>query len=532
MNNSASIKSRILVGYAAIFVVSLIATFFLVRSNDQVVVEVDRFVGETLPALQAVSTVQTTTKELVLTGYELYGTTIDISQFDSKHSALSQQLTTKLATFTGITANTLDAEFSALLSILAELKQVMAAQPIDWDLARQQLTLLDQAAGHFNQSLNKVATTIAANAAASNQNIESVLTASTVTVLVLLLLIFGVAISCYALAHKQIAAPISILSTELGGIAETRDLTKVLQAGSITEVNSVAASINHLLAVFKAGIGDMHNVISGIHDAVGSLAGSAEHSSASISNVQTKILSLVGIMTELEHHMHQSVSCSVRAAASAKDGAASMAQGQAAVRDTADSISKLSADIDSTAQMLLVLQSTGDQVADVVNSIAGIASQTNLLALNAAIEAARAGESGRGFAVVADEVRTLAGRTQQSTVEINAMLDKIVTSIRAAVTNMQANRETAQHSVDLAERLVSTLESGRQIILSLADVSQQAAQLTSESQAQVKHLQQEVTDFKLLGDTVSASNNEVANTSQQLTTLADQLYQTATRFRY
>ncbi|WP_424565405.1 methyl-accepting chemotaxis protein [Thiogranum longum] len=97
------------------------------------------------------------------------------------------------------------------------------------------------------------------------------------------------------------------------------------------------------------------------------------------------------------------------------------------------SMAMLSGELGNARDAMQRLDGFVDNVGNVLSVIRGIAEQTNMLALNAAIEAARAGEQGRGFAVVADEVRNLAGRTQNATHEIQAIIEQIQTGAREVV---------------------------------------------------------------------------------------------------
>ena len=531
MAHSGSVKSRIFIGYAAIFFVTLIAAVLLIQSNRQLMREVGGFVDRSVPALQAISALQNVTHQQVLAGYELYGTTIKSAEFSEKQQGMEQSSQRYLQVLDKAGGQDLQTGQQQLQQALQQLLQVMAAAQVDWDQARVQLSAINLAAGALNQQLETLAAKITGEAHASTTNISGSLAQNSTTVVALLLMILTVAIGFFLLAQKQIANPIIRLSGELQQVADSRDLNRSLSTDTVAEVNSVAASINLLLRVFKNGITDIYQAITGINQAVDALAGSSAQSSSAVQQLEKTLAVLVSSMAQLEQQMEDSVSRSMHAASSAHAGAAAMSQSQSEVQQTSDSISQLSADIETTGHMLLTLQATGTEVSGVVKTIADIASQTNLLALNAAIEAARAGESGRGFAVVADEVRTLAVRTQQSTAEINNMLAKIVSSIQAAVANMQSNRETAQRSVELAGRLVQTLENGRQVILTLAGVSQEAADLANHSQQKARALQHEIIAFEQNSQSVSAANQAVASTSQALTGLAGQLRHTAGLFK-
>ena len=115
---------------------------------------------------------------------------------------------------------------------------------------------------------------------------------------------------------------------------------------------------------------------------------------------------------------------------------------------TVDTIRSLSSIVDDTSVKLAILESDTMSIGDILNVNNGIAEQTNLLALNAAIEAARAGEQGRGFSVVADEVRNLAQRTQESTLQVQNLIEKLQGGSKAAVDSMRLGKEQVQHSVE------------------------------------------------------------------------------------
>ncbi|MFA0000622.1 methyl-accepting chemotaxis protein [Vibrio lentus] len=151
---------------------------------------------------------------------------------------------------------------------------------------------------------------------------------------------------------------------------------------------------------------------------------------------------------------------------------------------TVSSIERLAHDIENASGVVHELDSDVKNIASILGVIRGIAEQTNLLALNAAIEAARAGEQGRGFAVVADEVRALASKTQDSTGEIQSMIERLEVGAKQAVGVMNESKVSGEKTIVQAGTATSSLSEIRNSIGMMNEMNTQIATAASQ-QSQV-----------------------------------------------
>ncbi|WP_410457988.1 methyl-accepting chemotaxis protein [Pseudomonas fluorescens] len=233
--------------------------------------------------------------------------------------------------------------------------------------------------------------------------------------------------------------------------------------------------------------------------------------------------SVVAAMTEMVSTVQEVAQNAAVAATATQEAEGKAIEGSDTVRDTVEAIRSLADALNQSRVVVDQLATDSGSVGRVLEVITSIAEQTNLLALNAAIEAARAGEHGRGFAVVADEVRTLAMRTQQSTLEIQQIIDRVQAGASQAAGQIGANVEAAQRPVAASARAGQALES---ITTSSATVSQMTFQIASAAEEQAATADEINRSITRIHDVSSTSSETVQRTRQscdELRQLACQL---------
>ena len=219
------------------------------------------------------------------------------------------------------------------------------------------------------------------------------------------------------------------------------------------------------------------------------------------------------------------------AADASEQANASTTHGRELVQKTLQQVQQLAVEMEQAAQAINQVQSEADHIGGVLDVIRGIAEQTNLLALNAAIEAARAGDQGRGFAVVADEVRTLASRTQDSTTEIQAMIDTLQQGTRNAVEVIQRSHEKSNES---AETALKTGESFNVIVDAMStinEINQQIANATREQEVATKLIGSNAENINAIAESTAEKASRARASTMELLLHSKQMSELVSQFK-
>jgi methyl-accepting chemotaxis protein len=309
------------------------------------------------------------------------------------------------------------------------------------------------------------------------------------------------------------------------------DLTLRLPHTSEDEVGELVRWFNVFLEKLGGTIGEVIDVITPLTNVTQELK-EVSSSTSSASTAQSKSSEEVfQAMRDMGRSVNDIANFASSAADEAKEANNEASSGSAVVEQTVSSIKELAEEVDSAAEVIVQLEGFSNSVGGILDVIRGIAEQTNLLALNAAIEAARAGEQGRGFAVVADEVRTLATRTQDSTSEIQGVIEQLQTSARSAVTVMESGKEQARVSVEQAMKAGKSLNSITSKIASITQMNQQIASLTEEQQSVTDSIQHSVENMRETAQIAQQSTERVYEMSTTLENQTSQLQKASSHFK-
>jgi len=324
------------------------------------------------------------------------------------------------------------------------------------------------------------------------------------------------------LTMRSISKHINVFRQYSSKIA-SGDLTQYLAIHSDDEVGNLGKDLNtmteSLANITREIVSACQNMVTTLEEvkrAVDVQSSGATEQAASINEITASL-------EEIEKSSEQTMDKAKMLGEVAERTRAKGELGLTAVEDSIDGMQTVREKVQMIAQTILDLSNKTQQVGEITALVNTLAQQSKMLALNASIEAAKAGEAGKGFAVVAAEVKNLAEQSEQSTMQVQKILEDIRHAAEKAVMATEEGTKGVDHGTGLVEQTGEIIRSLSAVIHETTVASQQIEAAVRQEGVGIEQITAGMNEINQVTTTFVASANQTIEAISNLAAIAQNL---------